>query len=255
MRGRNTSAPRNDAGPADPERMTRTDRLVRRPGRAPSRRAVLGGFLVALAAVLTWTTVRSAGRQPGRDIVVATRTIAPGERIDASSVTVRTVVMDADLAAHDFSSPTQLVDGVALAPIAEGAAIARSAVLADPSGEKLRQFSFPVERDRALNGDLRAGERVDVMATFGSGVESTTTVIARDALVLRVAEQRTGSLAASGTLVVTLGLASADQVLDAVHASQVADLTVVRSTLAARTESTRNSTTGPSTRAIAGARS
>lgn len=254
MRGRDTSTPRNDAAPVEPERAARTGRTVRRCGRGPSRRAVLGGFLVALAAVLTWTTVRTAGHRPGRNVVVATRTIAPGERIDAASVTVRSVVMDADLAAHDFSSTAQLVDGVALAPIAEGEAVARSAVLADPSGEKLRQFSFPVDRDRALNGDLRAGERVDVMATFGSGVESTTTVIARDALVLRVAEQRTGSLAASGKLIVTLGLASADQVLDAVHASQVADLTVVRSTLAARSESTRNSTTGPSTRAIAGAR-
>lgn len=254
MRGRNTSAPKNGFGVVDRQRNPRSDRTVRRPGRAPSRRAVLGGFLVALAAVLTWTTIRSAGQRPGHDIVVATRTIAPGERIDASAVTVRTVVMDADLAAHDFSSPTQLVDGVALAPIAEGEAIARSAVLADPSGEKLRQFSFPVDRDRALNGDLRAGERVDVMATFGSGTESTTTVIARDALVLKVTEQRTGSLAASGKLIVTLGLASADQVLDAVHASQVADLTVVRSTLAARTDATRNSTTGPSTRTITGAR-
>jgi len=255
MRGRDTPTPRSEARPVEPDRMVHTRRTGGRRRRGPSRRAVLGGLLVTLAAVLTWTTIRTAGRTPGRDIVVATRTIAPGERIDAASITVRTVVMDADLATHDFSSVAQVVDGVALAPITEGAAIARSAVLADPSGERVRQFSFPVDRDRALNGDLRAGERVDVMATYGTGVESATTVITREALVLRVSEQRTGSLAASGKLIVTLGMASADQVLDAVHASQVAELTVVRATLAARSESTRDSTTGPSARSVVGARS
>ena len=255
MRGRDTSAAKTTSGADGPERETGAGRTARRTRHHLSRRSVLGGFLVALAGVLTWTTIHSAGRPPRRDIVVATRTIAPGERIDATSVSVRTVSIDADLAAHDFSSTTQLIDGVALAPIAEGEAVARSAVLADPAGEQLRQFSFPVDRERALNGDLRAGERVDVMATFGSSSESTTIVIARDALVLRVTEQRSGSLAASGKLIVTLGLVSADQMLDAVHASRVADLTVVRSTLAGRTETSRNSTTGPSTRAISGARS
>lgn len=223
-------------------------RSARRPASRPSRRAIVGGLLVALAAGLTWITVRSADHRPGRAIVVATRSIAPGERIDPSAVRVRSVDIDADLAAHDFDSTAPLVDAVALAPIAAGEAISRSAVLPDPSGEQLRQFSFPVDRERALNGELRAGERVDVMATFGSGGDATTTVLARDALVLRVVEQRTGTLAASGKLVLTLGLRSADQVLEAVHASQIADLTVVRSTLAGSDTPTRNLTTGPSTR-------
>lgn len=248
MRRRDTSPPGPEIDGTRPGTTPTTPRLAHLPSRRPTRRAIVGGLLVTAAALVAWIAVHSGDARPGRSIVVATRTIAPGERIDASSITVRNVSIDEDLAAHDFSSPTQLVDGVALAPIAEGDAVARSAVLPNPGGEQLRQFSFPVDRDRSLNGELRAGERIDVMATFGSGTDAITTVIARDALVLRVAEQRTGTLGASGKSILTVGLTSADQVLDAVHAAQVADLTVVRSTLAGGGSSTRTSTTGPANR-------
>lgn len=225
-----------------------TRRIARIASRRPSRRAVVGGLLVAVAAIIAWTTIDAADRRPGRSIVVATRAIAPGERIDANAVTVRSVSIDEALARQEFSSISQLVDAVALGPIAEGDAIARSTVLPDPTGQSLRQFSFPVDRERSLNGDLRAGERVDVMATFGSGSDATTTIIARNALVLRSAEQKSGVLGSSSKLILTIGLASADQVLDAVHASQVADLTVVRSTLTTDSTAGRSSTSGPSTR-------
>lgn len=222
--------------------------LARLASRRPSRRAIAGGLLVAIAALVAWLAVDAGGHRPGRSIVVATRTISPGERIDASSLEVRTVTIDDALASRAFSSTTQLVDAVAIGPIGEGDAVPRSAVVQDGNGEHLRQFSFPVDRDRSLNGELRAGERVDVMATYGSGSDATTTVIARDALVLRVTDQKSGALGTSTKLILTIGLGSADQVLDAVHAAQVADLTVVRSTLATDGGVGRSSTTGPVTR-------
>ena len=227
-------------------------RLARSASTRPTRRAVVGGLLVAAAALVTLLAVRTNDRRPGHSIVIATRTIAPGERLDAASLEVRTIDIDDDLAQHDFSSTAQLVDGVALAPIGVGEAVQRSAVLQDSSGERLRQFSFPVDRERALNGDLRAGERVDILATFGTGSDATTTVLSRDALILRSVEQKSGTLSSSGSLILTVGLPSADQVLDAVHAAQVADLTVVRATLADPASSSRQSTTGPSTRTAGG---
>lgn len=248
MHGRDTTVPDPDLESVRPLRDVPPQRTARTASRRPTRRAVVGGLLVALAALIAWIAVDAGDRRPGRSIVIATRAIAPGESIDASAVTVRTMSIDASLADHDFSSTSQLVDAVALGPIAEGDAILRSAVLPNPSGERLRQFSFPVDRDRALNGELRSGERIDVMATFGSGTDSTTTVIARDALVLRIADQKSGTLGATGRSILTIGLASADQVLDAVHAAQVADLTVVRSTLAGGGQSTRATAVGPSNR-------
>lgn len=209
---------------------------------------MVGGLLVALAAVITWLAVTSSERRAGHTVVVATRAIAPGERIEESALEMRTVVIDDEIASHDFASTSQLIDGVMLGPVAEGEVIQRSAVLQDTSQQRLRQFSFPVDRERALNGDLRAGERVDILATFGSGSEATTTVLARNALILRSVEQKSGTLSSSGKLILTAGLQSADQVLDAAHAAQVADLTVVRATLAEPSSSSRNSTTGPSTR-------
>jgi hypothetical protein len=145
-----------------------------------------------------------------------------------------------------------LAGAVALAPIGEGELVQRSAVLTGGPTEPTRQFSFPVDRERALNGDLRAGERVDVLATYGSGSDATTTVLARDANVIRVTDAKTGSLGSSGKLIVTLALTSPDQLLDAVHAAQVASITVVRSTLAGETIGTQLAVTGPLARSVAG---
>lgn len=233
---------------------SRRQRFARISTHRPSKRAIVGGLLVTIAGLVAWAATDASAHHSGRSIVVATRSIAPGERIDTSALEVRTVEIDESLASRDFDATAQVVDAVALGPIAAGDPIPRSAVLPDASGSNLRQFSFPVDRDRSLNGDLRAGERVDVMATFGTGSDATTTVIARNALVLRVNEQRTGALGSSNTSILTIGLSSADQVLDAVHAAQVAELTVVRSTLSSDTTAGRNSTTGPNSRAT-GARS
>ena len=145
-----------------------------------------------------------------------------------------------------------MAGAVALAPIGEGELVQRSAVLTGGPSEPTREFSFPIDRDRALNGDLRSGERVDVLATYGSGTDAATTVLARDANVIRSADAKSGTLGSSGKLIITLALASADQLLDAAHAAQVASITVVRSTLAGDTVGTRSSTTGPLARASAG---
>lgn len=255
MHGSDTSPPdRPEPAPGRHGRQRRLGgvhgpaRITRAAMRPPSRRAIVGGLLVAAAAVIAWTTVGATDRRPERSIVVATRAIAPGDRIDPTVLSVRSVVIDEELARQEFDSLGQLDGAVALGPIAAGDAIARSSVLTDGSAERLRQFSFPVDRDRSLNGELRPGERVDVMATYGSGSDAVTTVIARDALVLRTTDQRTGTIGSSTTSIITIGLSSSDQVLDAVHAAQVADLTVVRATLADDDPMARNATSSPSTR-------
>jgi hypothetical protein len=120
---------------------------------------------------------------------------------------------------------------VTLAPLAPGDLVQASAVRtvgagsADPDDP---QFSFAVERDRALNGELRPGEIVDLLATFGTGTSASTKVLASSARVLAVEQAGSGTLGSSGRLVLTVALDDDDTVLDVAHASQVAAITVVR---------------------------
>ena len=227
-------------------------RMSFRISRKPNSRTIVGGLLVSSAALAAFLTVTGAGGTPQQSIVITRRAIAAGERLDSSALATATVDKHTADLLHGISSIDVLVGSVALAPIGEGELVQRSAVLAGGPNEPTREFSFPVDRDRALNGDLRSGERVDVLATYGSGADATTTVLARDANVIRVVDAKSGSLGASGKLIVTLSLVSADQLLDAVHAAQVASITIVRSTLAGDTTGTRLSTTGPLARSGAG---
>ncbi len=133
-----------------------------------------------------------------------------------------------------------------LAPLARGEILQRSAVLTNPSAaESDLEFSFPIDRDRAMNGDLRPGETIDLLATYGSGIDAVTTVLARRATVLELDNQTDGTMGGTGRIVMTIGLASADELLDAVHAAQVANLTAVRSTRAAEPAVGRDSTSSP----------
>jgi len=218
--------------------------------RRPNSRTLVGALMVSAAAIATYLAVHEAGVSPQQTIVVADRSVAIGERLDGSALTTISVNRGSAVTDHGFATIDSLNGSVALAPIEKGELVQRSAILTDGTLDSSRQFSFPVDRERALNGDLRTGERVDVLATYGTGNDSTTTVLARDARVTRSTEAKTGSLGSTGKLIVTLALPSADQLLDAVHAAQVASLTIVRSTLADNTGGTRTATSGPLARSV-----
>jgi len=248
MRLSHTTSPRAQSAtpPATPRRMN-----IRVP-RKPNSRTIVGGLLVSTAALAAFLSVSGAGGSPQQSVVISRRALAAGERLDSSTLATTSVDTRTAESLRAFLSVEALAGAVALAPIGEGELVQRSAVLTGGPTEPTRQFSFPVDRERALNGELRSGERVDVLATYGSGSDATTTVLTRDANVIRVTDAKSGSLGSSGKLIVTLALTSPDQLLDAVHAAQVASITVVRSTLAGETVGTRSAATGPLARSVAG---
>jgi hypothetical protein len=204
----------------------------------PSGRAVAGGLLVTVAAVLVFSAYAGAGERPTRSMVVTRRAVAPGHTITRDDVEVRTGDLPDELVGRSFTTVDEMVGAVALGPLAEGDLV-QSGTVRRGAGDDRPEFSFPVEREQALAGDLRAGEEVDLLATFGSGSDAETVVLARRAQVREVDEARSGTIGSSGRLVLTVGLASGDEVLDLAHAAQVATITVVRAGGA-------GSTTGPS---------
>lgn len=238
--------------PTDTDRGLLRPHIARVTRRRPNGRALLGGLLVTVAGVAAFTSVAHAGSVPGRTIAVAARDLSIGQHITAADLQIVTAPVPDELAAHSYSSADRLIGAVATSPIVSGELIQRSAVLADDGAGGSPEFSIPVDRDHAVNGDIRPGESVDVLATYGTGNDAVTIVLARDARVIRVEDTKSGALGSTGKLVTTLALGSGDQVLDAVHAAQVATITLVRSTRSSATPTDRNSTTGPLARSAGG---
>jgi Flp pilus assembly protein CpaB len=202
----------------------------------PTGRALIGGLLVTMAAVVVFAAYAGASERPSSAVVVARRDLDPGQRLGRDDVEVHSVEVSSELADRSFSDVSALLGAVTLGPVGAGELVQQGTVRLDPGGSSSTgadddagpEFSFPVDRERALAGDVRPGEEVDLLATFGSGSDATTEVLARRARVLHVQEARAGTLGSSGRLVLTVGLASDAEVVDVAHASEVAVITLVR---------------------------
>ncbi len=214
---------------------TPTARVLGRRASLPGGRAVIGALLVTLAAVGTFAAYTASTAGPRAQAVVATIEVRAGDRLHAEDL--RTVAVDLlpEQLAQVFASPAELDGAVALAPIAADELVNHSAVLTASTAARTeeaagaRELSFALEREHALGGRLKRGEQIDLVATYGSGSDAYTTVVARQATVLDT-DLGSGSVGSSGRVTITITLRDEAQVLEATHALEVAKVTVVRAT-------------------------
>ncbi len=196
---------------------------------------MVGGLLVTIAMVGTFATYSRDDAPPADRVLVLRRDVRAGELLGADDVHEDRADLPEAAREAALDSAQQLAGAIALAPGQAGDLLQRSAVLlpdeADPATESRREFSLPIERDRALNGEIARGETVDVLATYGTGESAYTVTVARRAQVVDVAET-SGGLGSDGRIVVTLALQDAETVLRATHSSVAAVVTLVRATRA-----------------------
>ena len=226
---------------------TGTQRTARPASRRISTRAIFGALLITFALIAGVLLARHSSAPPVKRVVVAARAVAPGERITAADLTIDEVPSTDRFDEHRFTDPARLEGAVALAPLAVGDVVQRSAVLTGSSTDPSWEFSFPVDRDRAMNGELKPGEHIDVLATYGTGLDATTIVVARDATLLRSTDAKS-AMGSSSSIVIDVSLRTADQVLDVAHAAQVAHVTLVRTTRTDGAPAGRSIATGPLSR-------
>jgi hypothetical protein len=194
---------------------------------------VTGGFLVAVASIGTFAAYRGSASGPSTRYAIAAHDIDAGQTVGPDDVKTAPVDLPGDLAAHAFADAAAIVGRVAVAPIAGGELVQTSAVTDREKADPRYELSLPVERARALGGDLDAGELVDVVATVGAGEDAETTVVARRAAVVRVIDAKRSSVGSTGDVVLELALPTAEEVLAVTHASQAGTVTIVRATGAA----------------------
>ena len=218
---------REQAAPNGETPTRRIDRRIPLPG----GRAVVGGLLIALAAIGVFAAWTAATEEATRPFVVVAQAVRPGVVLGPSDLEVRGFDLPADVADRAYADPEDLVGAVALAPLGEGELVQRSAVReagGSGVGRPASEMSFAVDADRAVDGGLQVGERVDVLATFGTGEDATTEIVVRGAQVL-AATRNDGGIG-SRTLVLTLALDDSDDVLALTHAVRAGEVTVVRTT-------------------------
>ena len=205
-------------------------RLVAHRRRLPSGRAVVGAFLVALAALGAFVTARGTGGGPSHAYVVAAHDVVAGTKLQAGDL--RTEAMDlSDAAArHAFSDVATLVGRLTTASLSSGELVQASGVVAGDAAIPRVQLSVPVERARALDGLLVSGEKVDVLVTYGTGADGQTLVVVRGADVLRVDQGQHSALGGTNDMVVLLALDAPGDALAVTHAAQAGKITLVRTT-------------------------
>ncbi len=203
-------------------------RNVQRRRGLPGSRAVVGGVLVAAAGVGLFSAATTAGRQPGHPYVVAQRALTAGARLEPGDLALQRIELPPGLRARAFDDPALLAGSTLLAPVGAGELVQVSAVIAGGTTAGSRELTFTVERGR-IGPTIRDGERIDLLATYGTGDDAYTLVAGRDLPVITVDRTRVG-VGETSPVFVTVAVTDPAGALALGHATQVAKVTVVRTT-------------------------
>lgn len=198
---------------------------------------MVGALLVAAAAVVTFAAYLDATAAPTRSYVVVTAPIEPGTRLGSmAEVSERfgTIALDLsdEVAARvvPASAVDSLIGQVVVTPLQPGDLLTRTQLVDDGGAEGAQTLSFSLPRTAAVAGALRPGERVDVLATFGSGDAAYTAYVVRGVPLLGVTAPDGGPLGGSSEMTMTVAVSALRDVQALGHAVNTADVFVTRST-------------------------
>lgn len=218
---------------------TTNDRhTVTRRTRLPNGRAVVGGLLIAMSALIAFVITSRPDPLPTTRFAVAAGTIAAGTELTLEDIAAIPLDLPEPLAESAFlvlnDDPSDLVGAVVSDTLSPGEIISRTDITsaADRGTQAHWRISLGVDRANAVDHDLAIGSIVDVVATLGTGNDARTDVVARQATVTHRSGQATGGLADTGEVTVTLSLADGDEVLAVLHASEAGAISLVHADLA-----------------------
>lgn len=203
-----------------------------RPRRAlPSGRALAGALLVTAGALGAFALATGGADGPTDSYLVSVRDLEPGMAITTADVRFEPMELSPNLAATTLNSTEGLDGAVVLHHLLEGELVGASHLVAPATaaGELLdavHEVAFGIPLDRSPAG-LVAGDRVTVLATF----DGITALAVEHAVVLDV-DDRPDQIGSSGRGILTLAIGDPATVMEIAHLTQVADITVVRSTRA-----------------------
>lgn len=205
-----TATTRTEPSTADAPAVTRRRGL-------PGGRAVVGAFLVTLAAVGVFAAYLDATAAPTTAWVTVARDLSPGEVVAPADLAPVLLELPPAQATTAFTDLDDVAGKVVISPLHAGELVGRGDVRrpADVAGSSSLTFSLP--SSRALAGRLAPGDHVDVVATS----DGTTRFVALDLPLVDVAVD-------GSETTVTVALAEPDTVLAVAHAVDTADVSLAR---------------------------
>ena len=198
--------------------------IRRHPG-LPGGRAVVGGVLMALAAIGVYLAYDRAAARPTDPVVVADRDIRLGQVLEPDDLRTIEADLPDPVADRAFRSISSLTGRVALGPIADGEVVQAAAVTDGPAPPDHQEVAITLPRGPIAVGRLKEGERVDVFVTR----DERTTSVVRGAAVVQISADD-GSLTSTRDVTLVVAIPTSDAVAALVHALRTGDVTVVRST-------------------------
>lgn len=222
--GLNGGARRADSS----RRRSRNDRTPsRRSVQLPPRRALIGGALVALAAMGVFAAHRSATSPVETRYVVAAREVPAGTALTRADLATVALDLPDDMNVIEGERADQMLGRVTTTSLTKLELVTESDLFA--KGRFARSDSVEVALDlpgaRALAGLAAPGSLVDVLAT--SDDEGGTVVLAKGVRVSSVDESKSRAIGSSGAIRVVLEVDGTDAARAVVDASLHADLTLV----------------------------
>lgn len=186
---------------------------------------MVGGFLVAVAAVIVFAASLAGASSPGQRWVVAARPLSTGTVLSADDLTSATMRLSSATAALAYRQET-LVDGRRLAVgVGAGELIQDSMLVPASQVPALRPVSLAV--DPVSLAGLSAGQLVDVLTTPATGSGSAVTVVVRGATLMDIATSGSNLLAPAGSGQVTIGVTTLGEVESLVAAAHSGTVTLV----------------------------
>lgn len=216
---------------AQPDAPAGSARALPRRHHLPGGRAVVGGFLVALAAVGTFAAYLSATTDQSVRYVVARQALRVGQRLEPSDLSTEPMRLSGSVEnGLAFRDPGALIGAVVVGPVRAGELIEAGDVSLGSRGLGNRQLAFSVPLSHAVDGALQAGDRVDILATYGTGTDSSTYLVAASVEVVSATESSSATSDGEPAVVVTLSVSTATESVALVQAANAAQVTLVLST-------------------------
>ncbi len=202
------------------------DRVVARRVGLPSGRAVIGGLLMAVAAVGTFLAYSTATADDRISVLIAARPLRVGDTVTAADVELVPVDLPGEVRGL-FGDPEAAIGRQIVAAVDEGEFLQASATVDPIEGDESLEIAISLPGNRAVSG-LSPGERVDIFSTWSGDV---TELIAVDARVLESSGGDGTLLTGGEQVVIRLALADFAQVEAIVHAQAAGDITMIRSAI------------------------
>jgi Flp pilus assembly protein CpaB len=192
----------------------------------PGGRAVVGGLLVAVAAVGIFAAVSGAGRGPSTRYYVAARDLSPGSTLTSGDIEAVAIEVPARMRGRVFTDAGDLIGAIVVGPLSEGELV-QAGGLATGEDADIPAFSVAVATADANAGELTRGDYVQVLSTYGSDTSATTVTLSTEARIVSISEDD-DSLAAAGEVVVRLQVPSADERIAIVNATVSGKISLIR---------------------------